>query len=200
MKQCTRCGETKPFEAFKAKVWKHKGRAVQRGWSSRCRVCLHQIEKAREKRLRHERKACIYCKTLTGNTKLRVCDECLPYKGMTKRSTFSQWLVKIVEGRDRELLNSLRAFLHVSNLRIRYGGQSELKVTALHILDLLEAQAFACAICRVPLIKPCIDHSHERQTVRAILCQACNTAVGMVREDYSIAVSLARYIKKHELP
>lgn len=193
MKQCTRCKQTKPLEAFKRRG---------NGQTSRCRVCLHQIDKAREKQHRHVRRAirqsmCPYCKVLMPNTKLQLCGECLPYKGVGTRSVLTKWLVRLAETKDRELLEGLRKFLTKNGTQTRYGSQASLKAPALQILELFEAQNFVCAICRGTIAKPFVDHSHETMKVRAILCMQCNTAVGMVRENYSIAVQLAQFIKKH---
>lgn len=59
--------------------------------------------------------------------------------------------------------------------------------------DLLEQQGRRCYICRTP--EPtakgwCVDHCHETDVVRFILCHPCNVALGLVREDPRIAKRL----------
>ena len=42
-----------------------------------------------------------------------------------------------------------------------------------------------------------IDHDHKTGKLRAILCQACNVALGRLREDQSVILGLGAYLKHH---
>ena len=186
MKHCTNCGEQKPLDLFRK-------RSKRSGYTSRCKACLHKIERARAKQQRSMRRVCIYCKVLIGGILLqRICSACLPYTN--SRGVFNQLVLHLAETQDEHLLNEHKAFLMQS--------QSRLKAAALHILNLLGAQDFKCAVCRSTLTRDgptrlCVDHCHETQEVRAILCTSCNTALGMIHDNYSIAVRLSQYVKKH---
>ncbi len=56
---------------------------------------------------------------------------------------------------------------------------------------LLEQQNGACAICGNPETKThkgvkldlCVDHDHETGEIRGLLCKACNTALGLFRDN-----------------
>lgn len=70
---------------------------------------------------------------------------------------------------------------------------------------LLTEQNFKCAICSESLqvkgpqtSKPMIDHCHETQSVRGILCFYCNTALGKFRDSERILLSAIRYLRKHK--
>lgn len=54
-----------------------------------------------------------------------------------------------------------------------------------------------CAICGGPWTKrgPYIDHNHETNKVRALLCANCNTGLGMFKEDPRILKEALRYIE-----
>lgn len=68
-----------------------------------------------------------------------------------------------------------------SRLVTRYGITSE------DYLKLLESQNFSCAICgntpeegREASTKLSVDHCHESGKVRGLLCQKCNTGIGLL--------------------
>ena len=65
---------------------------------------------------------------------------------------------------------------------------------------LLVEQNFKCAICdrdRDVFAKPfVVDHDHRTGAVRALLCPACNTAIGLLGDDPKILRRAATYILK----
>ena len=66
---------------------------------------------------------------------------------------------------------------------------------------MLKNQNNKCVICNSNFTivkKPCVDHDHETNQVRELLCQKCNTVVGFVYEDLNIVNNLYNYIKKHK--
>lgn len=51
---------------------------------------------------------------------------------------------------------------------------------------LFAKQGYRCAICRkvpTPQQRMCVDHCHETQVVRGILCTSCNRGVGLLGDD-----------------
>jgi hypothetical protein len=78
-----------------------------------------------------------------------------------------------------------RARARSSNLRCKYGISEE-------EFDLLvESQDRRCAICRRPetimrrgkLSRLSVDHDHTTGLVRGLLCQTCNSTLGLLRDD-----------------
>lgn len=74
---------------------------------------------------------------------------------------------------------------------------------------MLAAQGGVCAICGLSGERLCIDHNHgllnakkvigispgvRASSVRGLLCNNCNTAVGMVGESVETAESLIAYL------
>ncbi len=62
---------------------------------------------------------------------------------------------------------------------------------------LFSDQSGKCAICdETPMTKkgPVVDHGHETGKVRGILCQRCNTAIGMLRDDPMLLRKAATYL------
>jgi hypothetical protein len=60
----------------------------------------------------------------------------------------------------------------------------------------LARQDYRCAICKERLDDPHVDHDHETNQVRDLLCRTCNLAVGYVQENILIAEALVSYLMK----
>lgn len=43
-----------------------------------------------------------------------------------------------------------------------------------------------------------VDHDHSTKKVRGLLCNKCNVALGMIKEDFDISLSLSKYILEHK--
>lgn len=58
---------------------------------------------------------------------------------------------------------------------------------------LLKKQNESCAICREQ--KPlAVDHDHQTGKTRGLLCRACNTAIGMLKENINVLNSAISYL------
>jgi len=76
--------------------------------------------------------------------------------------------------------------------------------------DMLKEQDGKCAICKNPQefnnvnnksgkVSPLsVDHCHKTGTVRGLLCDPCNRALGALRDDPKIAENAAIYIRFHK--
>ena len=51
-----------------------------------------------------------------------------------------------------------------------------------------------CQICQVPLTKKCIDHCHTTNKVRGVLCNNCNTALGLVGDNTETLTRMVDYL------
>jgi hypothetical protein len=81
-----------------------------------------------------------------------------------------------------------------------------------HLEQMLRDQAGCCAICMRPwqncvsakrvrhevtfLQHLCIDHDHRSGKVRGLLCNACNTAIGLFEEDLNRFQLAMAYLRK----
>jgi len=67
---------------------------------------------------------------------------------------------------------------------------------------LFVSQGGKCAICGVDSVsygrRFAIDHDHEDDSVRALLCHHCNTIIGMADEDVQILESAIGYLYLHK--
>lgn len=51
-----------------------------------------------------------------------------------------------------------------------------------------------CQICNVELTKKCIDHCHSTNKVRGVLCNNCNTALGLVGDNIDTLQKMIQYL------
>jgi hypothetical protein len=71
---------------------------------------------------------------------------------------------------------------------------------------MFEAQKGLCAICCKPetsklrgvVKRLAVDHDHSTGKVRDLLCNACNRAIGLMRENPEVFYKAAEYLKKHK--
>lgn len=63
--------------------------------------------------------------------------------------------------------------------------------------ELLRQQGGACAICKDQITRSTlhVDHCHGGGHVRGLLCQRCNQAIGLLRDNPEIIRSAARYVE-----
>jgi Recombination endonuclease VII len=70
---------------------------------------------------------------------------------------------------------------------------------------MLAAQGGLCAICRKPethvragkVLPLVVDHNHETDAVRALLCYVCNFAIGLLYDDPKLLAAASAYIGEH---
>ena len=72
--------------------------------------------------------------------------------------------------------------------------------------DLLKVQDYKCAICPNNLVDvdgypkyACVDHDHKTGKVRGLLCVACNTGIGHLKDNPTLCVKAANYLLDGEL-
>jgi hypothetical protein len=74
-------------------------------------------------------------------------------------------------------------------------------VTREEWLELFAAQGEQCAVCGAKETDSkrfwAIDHCHTTSTTRGILCMQCNIMLGAAKDDPSILIAGAEYLKSH---
>lgn len=75
---------------------------------------------------------------------------------------------------------------------------TEYGITYAQYLELLKEQGGKCAICyggpSGPGKRLHVDHCHEGNKVRGLLCGKCNTAIGLLDEDATRFARAVKYI------
>lgn len=77
-------------------------------------------------------------------------------------------------------------------LRVKYGLTIEGKE------QMLESQGNRCEICRdrLPVKEAYVDHDHETDKVRGILCNHCNRGLGGFKDNLETIGSAVKYIER----
>lgn len=66
--------------------------------------------------------------------------------------------------------------------------------------QMLEKQGGLCAICRLPeggSARLSIDHDHNTNEIRGLLCRACNRAIGLLRDNAANCEAASDYLHRH---
>ena len=73
-------------------------------------------------------------------------------------------------------------------LKARYG------IDRAQVQEMTEKQGNLCAICNNPMDVPNVDHHHDTETVRGLLCRKCNIAIGLFKECTKTMLNAVRYL------
>ncbi len=64
---------------------------------------------------------------------------------------------------------------------------------------LLVGQNNVCAICKKPSYRNlAVDHCHNSERVRGLLCDPCNVSLGLLREDIQVIKNMINYLEDKE--
>ena len=68
---------------------------------------------------------------------------------------------------------------------------------------ILESQNGVCEICKQPESYGrasflAVDHCHNSETIRGLLCNNCNRAIGLLKDDIEVLENAVKYLKKHK--
>lgn len=83
----------------------------------------------------------------------------------------------------------------------RYHLKKKFGITPAEYDALLASQNGGCAICgqQCPTNRNlAVDHDHETGRIRGLLCNPCNRAVGLLRDDPDLLAKAAQYLLHHQ--
>jgi hypothetical protein len=88
-----------------------------------------------------------------------------------------------------------------TNDRINYKLIHNYGITLNEKQNILKQQNYKCLVCNKNLKNINtryihIDHNHKTKKIRGILCQTCNLALGLLKENPAIIYRLFQYVKK----
>jgi hypothetical protein len=72
---------------------------------------------------------------------------------------------------------------------------SKYRLTPEDFDDLVEKQQNKCAICGAPEPKFHVDHDHQTNKIRGLLCSHCNLMLGHARDNIETLLAAIEYLK-----
>lgn len=191
MKRCPDCRQDKPVSDFPQNASRPDGLGYY------CKACY-----SRRYRRHRERKAAREGRTIGVPREVRAgCKYCPGCKEELPRAAFGSnrashdgltaYCGPCHNAKGRETVQRLYGSTRDYHLKRRYG------ITSADVDAMIEAQGGTCAVCAG---KPeHVDHDHETDQVRGILCFNCNQALGNVRDDPTVLLGLVRYLRGRHL-
>jgi DNA-directed RNA polymerase subunit RPC12/RpoP len=80
--------------------------------------------------------------------------------------------------------------------RIWYRRQRTYGISKEEYMSIIEGQEYKCAICKEQInTSAAVDHCHNTQKIRGILCRECNAGIGLLKDDQSILLNAIEYLK-----
>ncbi len=82
---------------------------------------------------------------------------------------------------------------------LRRSRSARYRMTEAQVDAMLVRQDNQCAVCRIAFTTPrswCIDHDHGTGKVRGLLCNSCNTAIGLLKDSVSLLRAAIDYIDR----
>mgnify|MGYP001581686368 CR=1 FL=1 len=131
-----------------------------------------------------------YARNLSKDKVTPDCKDCVKQARKEKYGSLTSYRAQRREATQR--IN------RASSMRRKYG------LSLQDYEDLLEQQGKVCAICGSPerrrmngiVIPLSVDHCHETNKIRGLLCNDCNAGIAMLREDAEILRAAISYLER----
>lgn len=136
-----------------------------------------------------------------GKREVRTCNKC--------NITFETLSIKVREGGElfcsRECYNKFRKenstkkANHIKHQRMYKYGLSEENFNNMKLFC-----NNSCEICNKPFTEEsryttaCVDHNHETNNVRGLLCHTCNKALGGFKDSVTLLLRAIEYLKEKD--
>lgn len=204
MKACSKCRVTKVIDDFGIDRKRKDGRYPA------CRECVRVAAAVCRSKPGYAEKQAVRTKAWRERNAERSKEMAKAYRNRpeVKERTAAWRAAKLAANPDhfREMSrrNALAAYHRQPDHRKRAHLLKRYGLTLAAFDEMLRAQDGGCAVCGLtdpPNPRPnatpwCVDHCHTTNRVRSILCNRCNTVVGMLNEQADLAARVEMYIRE----
>lgn len=123
-----------------------------------------------------------------------VCKSCHNQRSLDR--------IKSLSEEDRKSLSKKNNDrLRVSGYAKNYRLKRNYSISTGQYEEMLKEQLGGCAICETTISygskSLAVDHCHQTGKVRGLLCTACNTALGLLKEDMELFKKSIQYLELH---
>ena len=179
MKKCTKCKEVKTIDCF------YKLKNTKDGLDYWCKDCKNEQISKYNQRPDIIVKKKKYQKEYDQRPEVRA-------RAKKLRRIYDQKPEVRAKNKEYSQRPEVKARQKEQDLKRLYGLSKEE-----YNLMLLE-QDNKCAICRKKLVKPNVDHCHETNKVRGILCSSCNVGLGLLGDSIEGLEKVIKYLNNQK--
>ena len=122
--------------------------------------------------------------------KCSKCGETKPYERFHKRKTSSGY-----RGVCRDCRNKAQRHTYSSEKRRDWHLRKTYGISLQEFNNLVTSQGGVCANRACDKPAEVVDHNHETEDIRGILCNGCNTAAGLAQDNPEVVRGLAEYLE-----
>lgn len=214
-KTCDKCNKSFPFECYSEdknsedRLWKYCKSCVMKSCGKLAKPKIYKIKPNKLVKLNKpqklSKKVIRYLEIIKDETK--KCSKCelfLPFTDFHKSKNDLAGLSSICKGCSSNYTNTIMdtglTRAREKHIKNKYNLEIE------EYLKMIEDQDNKCKICGKPEVftsskgnvkSLAIDHHHESGRVRGLLCQKCNSAIGMLMDDIQLLESAIEYLKNN---
>jgi len=137
-------------------------------------------------------RSCINSITRGGEGKLyvndqKLCSHCKEYKLLNE---FHQYNDNLLHSTCKKCSKIKSEIYHKNIYRFH-----KYNITQTDYNKLIKIQENKCAICLKITDNLYIDHCHSNKNVRGLLCQKCNSAIGLLDDNIETLINAIKYLK-----
>lgn len=179
-KRCPTCGEYKPLDMY------CRNRSGRGGLGCYCKDC----ERKRSANRRQEGKNTV--RAIPDTKQCSKCGHVKPGCEFSRNTASPDGLVA-----------------HCKLCALDYAMRKSYGITLDDYMHMFEHQAGRCAVCSNTAKPPMpgqrfverlvVDHDHATGTVRGLLCDNCNRALGLVHDSEGVLLAAVDYLRSHKI-
>lgn len=210
-KACRKCGAEKPFDQFYRSGQSKDGLQSwckecccesARNWSRANRAKANETDWERRTRKRGRPPRAVSNVVERDGVTYKRCKACEQEKlpdefhrstagALGRQSVCKPCAVAAAMQWGKDNPEKLRRNQLKARLKKKYGLTPEM------VDALMDRQQGKCAVCRDELVPSAthIDHCHVEGQVRGLLCRACNTGLGLFKDDEKRLLAAVRYLR-----
>lgn len=193
-KQCTKCKKIKPLSEF------HRNIESKDGFVSQCKDCISEYQS--NYYLEHREEILVSTKEYKTTYPEKVADS----NAKSYKKHRDKRIAYYIEHREKILSRGAKYKSEhpeeIATYNRDYKLQRNYGITVEEYDEMLEAQGGGCAICgKTPEEngrRLAVDHNHETDKLRGLLCNSCNSGLGYFQDKPEICCWAMLYLEEYE--